>query len=556
MPNRKRGKIVTVQGIRWRAAVVITLGLLPLVFLAGVGAYHLWERGWSFTAWVPMAACFLTAYALAWFWSRQRIPGDTLGLEPPPDYWTDRDQTAWALVTEHAQAAAKLTPDQITDFDRYAHDAKELALKIARVYHPESDEPFGHLTIPEILTCSELVTQDMAVLVEKYLPMSHVLRVDDWMQARNLLEQASIWYPRLRAAYWVGSALFAPFRTAIQAAVTHGGMSPLFAQVQRNVMQWLLTVYVHKLGRYLIELNSGRLRVGTQRYRELLAQHRIPTTLPDGSADAEAPDLAMPNAESPPTTTETATPVATLTVAVIGPVKAGKSSLINALLGEQQAATDVVPLTAQVTQYQLHQPGLPALTFLDTAGFGNDGPRDADLETALRAAQEADILILATPARSAARVQDVAFLQKLRERFTALPHQKLPPIVVSLTQMDKLTPAVEWNPPYDWETGTRTKEQSIREAVAAAREQFGSMVAAIVPVCAAVGKEQGVREDLLGTLAGLLGEGRGVALLRTLHVEATANRTRRAFSQFVNLGKEAWQALVFGNASVDAQFRP
>jgi hypothetical protein len=119
----------------------------------------------------------------------------------------------------------------------------------------------------------------------------------------------------------------------------------------------------------------------------------------------------------------------------------------------------------------------------------------------------------------------------------------MPLVVVSLTQMDKLTPAVEWNPPYDWETGTRTKEVSIREAVTAARQQFGGVVASVVPTCTAPGKVQGVREELLGTVAGLLGEGRGVGLLRALHIESTAHRTRRAFTQFVNLGEAALRAI-------------
>ena len=42
---------------------------------------------------------------------------------------------------------------------------------------------------------------------------------------------------------------------------------------------------------------------------------------------------------------------------VAGQVKAGKSSVINAILGEQRAATSVVPMTAEITRYELHPPG-------------------------------------------------------------------------------------------------------------------------------------------------------------------------------------------------------
>lgn len=529
------------NGIKWRAAAVLVLVSAPVIFLIGVGFYHLWMTGWSFAAWVPMAGCFLLAYGLGWYWTRRPTAGTKVpGVDPPADYWTDRDRAAWELVEAHAHAASHLTAEQLADFEHNARDAKELALKIARIYKPGATEPFGHLTIPEIVTCTELVSQDMAILVEKYLPLSHVFTVDDWLRARKFVDKATEWYPRLRTVYWLGSAIFAPFRTAVQAAVTHAGMVPMYQQIQKNVINWLVTVYVHKFGRYLIELNSGRLRVGTKRYRELLDQHLIPPTEPDGSSIPMLPAL---DGEATPVPPRTPDEPVTVTVAIVGPVKAGKSSLVNALLGEQKAATDVVPLTPGATKYLLDEPGRPRLTLMDTAGYGNEGPTDADLDAALNAARDADVLILAAPARSAARASEVRFLTQLRDRFDAMPQLRIPTIVVSLSQIDKLTPAVEWAPPYDWKDGTRTKEQSVREALAAAKEHFGSVAQAIVPVCTAPGKEYGVRDDLLGTLAGVLGSARGVGLLRAFHAEAVADRTKRAVGQFLNLGKEAMKAV-------------
>jgi hypothetical protein len=49
---------------------------------------------------------------------------------------------------------------------------------------------------------------------------------------------------------------------------------------------WFYTAYVHRLGTYLIELNSGRLRIGAARYRELMQN-----TLPDDAPPHEAPPL-------------------------------------------------------------------------------------------------------------------------------------------------------------------------------------------------------------------------------------------------------------------------
>jgi predicted GTPase len=216
-------------------------------------------------------------------------------------------------------------------------------------------------------------------------------------------------------------------------------------------------------------------------------------------------------------------------------VKAGKSSLVNAILGEERAATDVLPLTPGAVRYTLTTPGQPALSVMDTAGFGNDGPSEADVLAAAEAAGEADVLLLVVPARSAARKPESDFLDRVIATVQAKPHLRMPPTVAVLSHVDLLTPAREWAPPYDWRAGPRPKEASIKEAVAAAADTFGGRVVDVLPVCTAPGKELG-RDELLARVSGFLGEARGVAFLRTLHAEAAADKYRRVFGQAVNVG--------------------
>src|SRR5262249_28643388 len=101
----------------------------------------------------------------------------------------------------------------------------------------------------------------------------------------------------------------------------------------------------------------------------------------------------------------------------------------------------------------------------------------------------------------------------------------------AMTHVDLLSPQMEWAPPYDWRTGTRTKEVQMAEASDVAREQFGLRVASVVPVCAAEGRVFNVEEELLPALLKQLDEARGVSLLRTLHAEADAAKVRRVFEQ-------------------------
>jgi predicted GTPase len=524
-----------------RIAIVLLLALAPVVFLDGVGAYHLWDHGWSFTAYWPMAACWLAAYLLGRYWTRRRKPAEPASV-PTPGYWTERDKRAWAIVEARAAAIPPLTADQFGDLNRYAADAQTLALDVARVYKPDAADPFGHLTLPEILACGELVAHDLTRLVNKYVPASHLLTVNDLKRIRDTVDTASEWYPRLRNIYWVASAIFNPIKTGMQVVATKSGLAPAFAGFQQNMMVWFYTAYVKELGRYLIELNSGRLKVGAKRYLELMAQHQAPPT--EATPAADQASGRRPSAEDSPDARPTdvgrspeAPPV---TLAIAGPVNAGKSSLVNALLGEQKAATDVLPLTPGVTRYTLKQPGRPTFTLLDPAGFGNDGATEADVKAAVEAARQADVLLLVVPARSAARRPESEFLDRVRSALSALPNLKMPPVLVVLTHIDLLSPVMEWAPPYDWRTGTRPKEVQIREATQAAGEAFAGRAAGVVPVCTAAGKEMGVKDELLPAVAVFLDEARGVGLLRALHAEASADKVKRVVGQ---IGSAAGQLL-------------
>jgi predicted GTPase len=552
--------------VKWKIAVVAGLFAAPCGFLMATGAYHLWDRGWSFTAWIPMAACFLAAYFLGWYWTRSASESAETAAtaeQKPPTYWTEQDRAAWTEVKTVADAAASLSTEELCHYDRLGMEAKTLALKIAQVYQPGTTDPFGHLTLPEIITCCELVAHDVGELVDTYIPGSHLLTVSDLKRARQFLDTAATWYPRLRNLYWLGAAIFDPIRTAIQAGVTQGGMSPVLSRLQRNMIGWFHRAYLHRLGHYLIELNSRRLRVGTQRYLELMRHHQVPPTEPDGSSSLPSPTvseqlgsaeestagpqpMAIHTVSAQPSPSDPAPSAGhkseAIRIAVVGPVKAGKSTLINALLGKQSAETDIVPRTSGVTQYQLRQPPLPSLLLLDTPGYGHDGQADRDLEAALEAAAEADLLLLAVPARAAARSADLNFLERLRNRFATTPKLRLPPVLLVLTQADLLSPAVECSPPYDWHTGQRPKEVSIREAVAAARELFGTEVLDVIPIAALPGRSFGVREELLPAIADNLHEGRGTSLLRLLHAEADRDRRRRVLRQVLNAGQGIWQA--------------
>ncbi len=517
---------------RWRIIVVALLTVGPFVVLAGIGSYHLWTHHLGIAFWWVMAACLCTGYLLGWYWQRKKRLLRPPSFDPPL-FWTERDKGAWQLVKARAEAATSLDPDKLTDLNFYTQQAQDMAQELAVFYNPGADDPVGALTIPEILAAVELASQDLSQMIDRYVPGGHLLTINDLRLARKLPD----WYQTASNVYWVIAALFDPIGTGMRYAASQVGLSGPFQKLHQNLLIWFYTAYVHRLGTYLVELNSGRLRIGVPRYRELLrrqAQAAGPATEP---VPAAATGLAPPVED-----------VRRVTITLMGQVKAGKSSVVNALLGERRAMTDVLPATAEVTRYELQPEGIPTrLVLLDTVGYAHTGPKEDQLRATREAAQHSDLLLMVLHARNPARQADLEMVQGLRKWFADRPDLKMPRVLAVLTHIDLLSPAMDWSPPYNWERPARPKEKSIDAAAAAVREQLGEFLVGVVPVCAAEGKVYGVDEWLLPAMAELLDEAHAVGLLRVLRIEFDAEKVRKVIRQMkavaLEAGKLLWRTL-------------
>jgi predicted GTPase len=456
-------------------------------------------------------------------------------------HWTDRDRLAWKRVEERQKVDA-IPADKFGEPQFYFDVAQEMARDLAKVYRPDATDPVGLVTVPEILTVVELASHDLNEMVHTYVPGSHLMTVDNWRTARKAVD----WYRKATNIYWAASAVLDPIKTATRYFAAKYGIGKPFEQFQQQAIFWFYTAYVRELGFYLIELYSGRLKVGVTRYRELTAQHAHKPGEPGPPPTAAAAAPAEEVKSSAPTPVA---PPGSVTICVIGQVKAGKSSLINAVLGERKAATDILPLTNQVTRYDLVSPGVPAhLGLLDTTGYGHMGATADNVQATGEAVQDSDLVLLVAHARNPARKADVEFLARLRDWFANRPHLRFPPMLVVLTHVDLLTPAMEWAPPYDWVAGTRTKERSMSDAVASARESFPDALG-IVPCRTNAGGEWGVQEELLPEVVALLGEAKAVALLRCLHAEAEEGKVKKVFSQLWAAGRKALDVFLTGMAT-------
>lgn len=518
---------------RLRLIALAVLFLLPLAVLVGLGGYHLWHTG-NLWVWWPLLAVMGLTYFLAWRWTRGRTglpPTDA----PPPGYWTDRDKAAWERVDARAKSYQAVTLDQIRNARHYTDLAIDLATEVGLIYHPETDDPFDTLTLPEVLACVELAAADLDGMVRKYVPGVHLIRMREVKGA----QKAYGWYRTGQDVYWAGAAVVDPVSTGLRYLASRAGLGGLMNRIRDNLLLWFHTAYIHQIGRYLIELNSGRLRVGVKRYREILAQHEEPPTdVPPDSGRTPSVSEGVPAGER----VESSPSPKPITIAVLGAVKAGKSSLANALLGKQSAAVDRLPVPTG-TRYDLTLPGGQPVSLLDTSGYGEEGVTDADFAAAVEASRDADTILLVTPATSPGRRTDIDLLDRLKAWFDGKPHLRLPPVVAVVNQVDLLSPKAEWNPPYDWKAGTRAKEVNIHDCVAVVREQVGSRAADIVPVCARPGETFNIREGLVPAVVEHLDHARGSAILKAFEAGASERPVGQVIDQVGNVARAALDAL-------------
>jgi predicted GTPase len=537
---------------RWRLILVWTLLVLPWLVIVGLGGFAMWRMGWSQWVWVPILICWGSALLMLRLWQTKWQFIRTPAAKAVP-HWTPRDRDAWQVVEDKAKSVENLPADALLRPQFYFDTALDMATRIAAVYHPKAEDPVENLTVPEILAALELAFEDLSALVDQYVPAGHLLTIKHWRRVAQIPK----WYDRFAKVYWPVSAVLAPATVIARYATSKLVISPITESIQENLLGWFYVSFVHRLGYYIVELNSGRLAGGSARFREMMDRM---------NEDFDPTGAPRPRRPGTPSVTERAEAEASadaadakedgrgerteITICLIGQSKAGKSSLINALLGENKAVVDVVPATDSVTRYQLHrQETNDHLALLDTVGYATEGFTATQKRETEEALKRSDLVLLVMDASSPARATDAQTLENLHEWFRTRRDLRPVPVLGVLTHVDLLRPVREWEPPYDWQSGSRPKERSIREAVAYTRGLFGEKVAGIVPVCTDAENDRvfGVEEFLIPAMTPLLGNARATALLRSLHAAISSNKARRVVNQLWEVGKTLLKAGVSGS---------
>jgi predicted GTPase len=513
---------------RWRLILIAGLMLLPVVLLVGIGLWKAVQSGhWLWLSWllpVSWGAAWLVLRS-----SRQKeLPLPEIGSRV---HWTPQDQSAAVIITSEQGRVGEASAAQLIDPEFYQQVTIDLATKLARHYHPKSTDPVGSLSIVELLAIAHLVSEDLEDWFQTYVPGSHLITVSQW----RMLGNVPGWWNVLANVGSIASVVLDPTKLPRYVAMRGTG-DPLVNLVKSNLLEAFCRFYIQRIGYYLVELNSGRLRGGSSRYRQTVEKIN-PSTSSSRSAEAVAP-------------TETKASSVTVTIAIVGQVKSGKSSLANCLLGDQQAAVDVLPLTRDVTRYELTGSAVTdratdRLILLDTPGYSDSGATAAQKQATLEAVRHADLVLLVLAATSPAKQADSEMLADMSQWFQEHRQLKPPPVIGVISKVDALSPLMEWLPPYHWEEPSRPKEHSIRNAVDYATEVLGTRLSSAVPVVTdrEHGRIYGIEEWLLPTIALHLDDARAVSLVRSLHHEYDQQRTWQVVSQFIRAGQQIHDAV-------------
>lgn len=456
---------------RWQWVV---LGL-PLVVIVGL---ILWAAGAQLHAWgLSWIWGLFTVVLVGWRWLLVRWTKPALGQVEAAiaaaglTDWEAAGDRAAIPVNEGALARAETSLHEILqasqsdpapweDWNQFWQRCLELTTAVAKAYYPASTYPLLSIYVPQAYRLIRGTVDDLDRWMQQLEPVLGQVTVGQAYETYTLYQKLE---PSMRKFWqaWQWAQWFLNPVAAAARTITSRSSGQADRELLANLAQVMREAALRNLAHQAIALYGGQGLPPGNFAPSPLATPRVQTqTLQDLIAQAEP---------------ETTVAEAAVNVLLLGRTGAGKSSLMNALFAAELAETDVLPNTDRVVSYEWRSDGGDRLTLWDSPGYEQAGNSAAG-DRAKAAAQAADLIVLVTPALDPALQMDLDCLQDLQAAGVTAP------VIGVVSQVDRLRPLREWQPPYDWVWGDRPKEQAMRETVSYRSEVLGSVCDRWVPV--------------------------------------------------------------------------
>ena len=506
--------------------VVVSLLSLPYLLLMAGGTIWLYQFEIPVGGWFSLRVVWLwlavsTVSTLVGWLIANRLRGRTdppeVAKVKPSPYWSPRGESAWEDVTAISERAKEEDVD-LNSPEAIWQVIHEVLQTVARRYHPKSKKAELEIPLPHLLHILELVARDLKNASSEFLPGAHMLTLHDLVKLKKWSSLAQ----RLYIFYRLGRFAVNPLGGTI-AELREYAMGKTFGSSTDEFKRWAIGYCVEKAGYYAIQLYSGQLVVDEAGFAEF--------TTTQSKRDAARDEARGDRLTGEP-----------LRMLVIGQVKAGKSSLINALFGETRAAVDVIPTTRHVDPFVLERDGIEQAIILDTAGYEDASRRDRPFEQLEKQILACDLVLVVSTALTAARDADRRLLDEVRALFADDLDRVMPPVIVALTHIDRLRPLNEWQPPYNISEPSGRKAELIAAAAEAVAADLDVPPEQVVPVCLRPDRIYNVEEGLAPAIMEQLTEAKRVKYLRCLKQYQSEDKWKRLWNQTLSAGRLLWKS--------------
>jgi hypothetical protein len=331
------------------------------------------------------------------------------------------------------------------DLQTFWQRCQDLVVGIAHIYNPEVKYPLLSIYIPQVYGLIRGTVDDMDKWMQKLSPVLNQVSVGKVYQSYEVYRQLE---PAAKKLFqvWDIAQLFLNPGGAIAKKATDNLNNRATQELLINLNQILREATLRNLCQQAVVLYGGvKMELMISELPDTKTQ-----TLRDIIQQAHPPEKV----EKPP-----------LNILIAGRNGAGKSSVINTIFASEIAEVDVLPSTDKITTYNWQTESGEIVELCDTPGYEQVNRQDFR-KLVMDYGKKADLLLLVTPALDPALQMDVDFLEDMRKQVTDLP------VIAVVTQVDKLRPIREWQPPYNWRSGNKLKEIAIREAVLYREEKF------------------------------------------------------------------------------------
>jgi len=478
---------------RWQWAVLILPIALAVSVLLVAAGWQLQRWGISWVWAIIIVGLVVWRWLLVW-WTQPAKSLSSASLTESPPAAIENESEAVRTVLDQTLAAAQSDPPLWEDWGLFAKRCQDLVAAIAHLYHPDAQYPLLNIYVPQAYGLIRGTVDDVDRWMQQLSPVLGQVTVGQAYQGYRLYQKLEPGARQLgRALGWLR------WITNPAAAIARQASQPYSQRANQelvgNLSQMLREVALRNLAQQAAMLYGEGDRLGDS----ITGSRTVTGKVAGTDADSDALECALSPALQQQTATlqsilSQAEPIeqiegSPLNIWIMGRTGAGKSSLINSLFQMDRAETDLLPNTADVRSYRWQTPQGDLVQLWDTPGYEQANQADSDI---IFTTTNLDVLVLVTPAVDPALQMDAERLADLLRS----DDQEPPPAIAAVTQVDRLRPMREWSPPYNWQTGDRPKEQSIRSAVAYRAQQL-PQCQGLVPVVTCGDQRQSWNVDAL-----------------------------------------------------------